>query len=55
VNYLLNMIVRFDKPRCKLMDYTDTYNHKRGGMIRKNVHSALRFLKEDKTKLEEES
>ena len=40
INNLLNMIVSFDKPKNKLMDYTDTYTHKRGGMIRRNVKSA---------------
>jgi hypothetical protein len=43
---LLNMVRTFDKPKNKLMDYTDA-NADKGGYIRKNVQSVKRFLKQD--------
>ena len=39
------MIKSIDKPKEKLMDYTDVTNHGQGNMLRRNVRTVERYLK----------
>jgi hypothetical protein len=39
------MIKSIDKPKEKLMDYTDVNNLGQGNMLRRNVRTVERFLK----------